>query len=45
MAAGDLGLISGQGTRIPNATEELSLQAATRVYATVKDRTGLNEDP
>ena len=31
MAVGDLGLISGPGTGIPNGTEGPSLHAATRV--------------
>ena len=46
--AGDVGLIPGQGTKIPRATEQLSPRAATTeqrkiLHATTRPDTAINK--
>ena len=43
--AGDTGSIPGQGIKIPNATEQLSLCTITRESTAVKDLARCKEDP
>ena len=42
--AGDMGLIPGEGTKMPQARKQLSLRATTRVCAPQQNMHGLFED-